>query len=51
MHGEKVDYYVTFKVLTEAIMKMAVFCVVAPCGLVEVYRRFRNAYETSVNFY
>jgi hypothetical protein len=23
-------------------MKMAVFCVVAPCSLVEVYRRFRG---------
>jgi hypothetical protein len=25
-------------------MKMAVFWVVAPCGLVEVYRRFRGLY-------
>jgi hypothetical protein len=42
-------------------MKMAVFWVVAPCSLVEVYRRFRGAYylmmeavstsETSVNIY
>jgi hypothetical protein len=23
-------------------MKMAVFCVVAPCSLVEVYQRFRG---------
>jgi hypothetical protein len=23
-------------------MKMAVFCVVAPCNLVEVYQRFRG---------
>jgi hypothetical protein len=39
---------------------MAVFWVVAPCGLVEVYLRFRgialmmeaaNTSETSVNFY
>jgi hypothetical protein len=42
-------------------MKMAVFWDVAPCSLVEVYRRFRGAFqdddgavitsETSVNFY
>jgi hypothetical protein len=43
-------------------MKMAVFWVVAPCSLVEFYRRFRAAYcrvmmeavstsEKSVNFY
>jgi hypothetical protein len=41
-------------------MKMAVFWVVAPCSLVEVYRRFRvialmmqavSTSETSVNFY
>jgi hypothetical protein len=41
-------------------MKMTVFWVVAPCRLVDVYRRFRGAYwlhqqsdraETSVNFY
>jgi hypothetical protein len=41
---------------------MAVFWVVAPCSLVEIYRRFRGAYialmmeaastsESSVNFY
>jgi hypothetical protein len=33
-----------FQVLTAASMKMAVFWVVAPCSLVEVYRRFRDAY-------
>jgi hypothetical protein len=56
--------YLRFQVLTAASMKMAVFWVVAPCSLVEVYRRFRGAcclidlmiktvsiYETSVNFY
>jgi hypothetical protein len=42
-------------------MKMTVFWKVAPCSLVDVYRRFRCAYsllvkgvstsETSVNFY
>jgi hypothetical protein len=43
--------------LTAASMKMAVFGVVAPCSLVEVYRRFRDACclqrqgETPVNFY
>jgi hypothetical protein len=51
---------VRFQVLTAASMKMAVFWVVAPCGLVGVYRRFRSAIalmieaastsETSVNF-
>jgi hypothetical protein len=34
---------VKLEVLTAASMKMAVFCVVAPCSLVEVYRRFRGA--------
>jgi hypothetical protein len=42
-------------------MKMAVFWVVAPCSVVEVYRRFRSAIalmieaasisETSINFF
>jgi hypothetical protein len=32
-----------FQVLTAASMKMAVFRVVAPCSMVEVYRRFRGA--------
>jgi hypothetical protein len=37
-------------------MKMAVFWVVEPCSLAEVYRRFRGtsasiSIETSVNFY
>jgi hypothetical protein len=31
-----------FEVLTVASMKMAVFWIVAPCNLVEVYRRFRG---------
>jgi hypothetical protein len=35
---------VRFEVLTLASMKMAVFRVVAPYSLVEVYRRFRGAY-------
>jgi hypothetical protein len=34
---------VKFRVFTAASMKMAVFCVVAPCCLVEVYRRFTGA--------
>jgi hypothetical protein len=34
---------VRFQVLTAASMKMAVFWVVAPCSLAEVYRRFRGA--------
>jgi hypothetical protein len=33
---------VRFKVLTVACMKMVFFWVVAPCSLVEVYRRFRG---------
>jgi hypothetical protein len=37
------DTHVRFQVLTAASMKMAVFWVVAPCSLVEVYRRFRGA--------
>jgi hypothetical protein len=35
--------YLRFQVLTAASVKMDVFCVVAPCNLVEVYRRFRHA--------
>jgi hypothetical protein len=35
---------VRFQVLTAASMKMAVFSVVAPCSLVEVYQRFRGAF-------
>jgi hypothetical protein len=33
---------VGFEVLTTVSTKMAVFWVVAPCSLVEVYRRFRG---------
>jgi hypothetical protein len=55
-------YPVSFEVLAAANMKMAVFWIVAPCSLVEVYRRFRGTYnalmmevartsETLVNFY
>jgi hypothetical protein len=49
-----------FEVLTAAGTKMAVFWVVAPCSLVEVYRRFRamslmlkaaSTSEMLVNFY
>jgi hypothetical protein len=32
-----------FEVLTAARMKMTVFWDVAPCSLIEVYRRFRGA--------
>jgi hypothetical protein len=32
---------VGFEVLAAAIMKMAVFCVVASCSLIEVYRSGR----------
>jgi hypothetical protein len=34
---------VRFQVLTTASIKLAVFWVVAPCSLIEVYRRFRGA--------
>jgi hypothetical protein len=34
---------VRFEVIAAVSMKMAVFWVVAPCSLVEVYRRFRGA--------
>jgi hypothetical protein len=55
-----------FEVVTAVRIKMAVFWVVEPCSLVEVYRRFRDVptsglialmmeaastCETSVNFY
>jgi hypothetical protein len=33
-----------FQFLTAVSLKMAVFWDVAPCSLVEVYRRFRGAY-------
>jgi hypothetical protein len=35
-------YWVGFEVLTAVSMKMAVFGVVAPCSLVELYHRFRG---------
>jgi hypothetical protein len=38
-----VNKFVRFQVLMVASMKMAVFWVVAPCSLVEVYRCFRGA--------
>jgi hypothetical protein len=37
------DNTVGFEVLTAASMKMAVFWVVAPCNLVQVYQRFGGA--------
>jgi hypothetical protein len=37
------SHRVRFQVLIAASVKMAVFWVVAPCSLVEVYRRFRGA--------
>jgi hypothetical protein len=36
------QYSVGFEVLMAVSTKMAVFWVVAPCSLVEVYRRFRG---------
>jgi hypothetical protein len=37
-----VIHLVAFEVLSAASMKMAVFWVVVPCSLIEVYRRFRG---------
>jgi hypothetical protein len=37
-HGDEVR----FQVLTAVSVKMAVFWVVTPCSLVEIYRRFRG---------
>jgi hypothetical protein len=36
------NYRVGFEVLTAVSTKMAVFWIVAPCSLVEVYQRFRG---------
>jgi hypothetical protein len=36
-------YEIGFEVLTAVSTKMAVFWVVAPCSLVEVYQRFRGS--------
>jgi hypothetical protein len=41
--GLNCTWFAIFEVLTAASMKMAVFCIVAPCSLVEVYRHFRGA--------
>jgi hypothetical protein len=41
-NNKQLVYKVGFEVLTAASMKMAVFWVVAPCSLVEVYQRFRG---------
>jgi hypothetical protein len=40
-----------FAVLTAASMNMAVFWVVAPCSLVEIYRRFRGGRLLSASMY
>jgi hypothetical protein len=39
-----ITYTVWLEVLTAVTMKMAVFWVVAPCGLVRVYHSFRGLY-------
>jgi hypothetical protein len=61
MEGKtETDYFNYFKFRLNSHMRMTVFWVVAPCSLVEVYRRFIGACslhhqgdrpETSVNFY
>jgi hypothetical protein len=38
----KLSHCLGFEVLTAVNTKMAVFWVLAPCGLVEVYQRFRG---------
>jgi hypothetical protein len=40
--GDRINS-VGFEALTAVSTKMAVFWVVAPCSLVEVYQRFRGA--------
>lgn len=40
--SRKIFFLVRFEVLTAANMKMSVFCFVASCSVVEVYRRFRG---------
>jgi hypothetical protein len=44
---------VTLQVLTAASMEIAVFWDVAPCSLVEIYLRFRDAYclNHQISFY
>jgi hypothetical protein len=41
-HQKNTECLVGFEVLTAVSMKIAVFWVVAPCSLVEVYQRFRG---------
>jgi hypothetical protein len=41
--GIKFPIHVRFQVLTAASMKMRTFYHIAPCSLVEVYRKFRGA--------
>jgi hypothetical protein len=42
--NSKIHYRVGFQVLTAVSMKMAVFWVVAPYSLVQVYQRFRGPF-------
>jgi hypothetical protein len=42
MHLISVGKYVRFEVFTAESMKTAIFWVVEPCSLVEVYRRYRG---------
>jgi hypothetical protein len=46
LHGpfNKGRRIVGFEVLTAVSSKMAVYCVVAPCSLVEIYQRFGGPY-------
>jgi hypothetical protein len=43
LHSQICISQVGFEVLTAVSMKIAVFWVVAPCSLVEVYQRFRDS--------
>jgi hypothetical protein len=43
INTESKTLFVRFEVFTAASIKMTVFMVVAPCSLVEVYRRFRDS--------
>jgi hypothetical protein len=42
--NSKFVYFMRFQALTAASMKLTAFWSIAPCGLVEIDRRFRDAY-------
>jgi hypothetical protein len=38
-------FYVGFEVLTEVVMKSAIFWVITPCSPLKINRRFRGTYR------